>query len=101
MRETETDFETWLVDLAKLLGWMAYHTRDSRRSNEGFPDWVLAKPGRVIFAELKSEEGKLTVEQGQWLALLETSTERYFSGSPVEAYVWRPSDRDRIMEVLT
>lgn len=92
MRESEADFETWLLDLAKLRGWMAYHTHDSRRSNEGFPDWVLWKPGRLIFAELKDNKRQPTPEQRLCLGGLQTLPD--VPGSPVEVYLWRPSDRE-------
>ena len=46
--------------LATRLGCLVYHTRDSRGSDEGFPDLVLVNPTRVIFAELKTRTGKLT-----------------------------------------
>ena len=51
----------------------------------GFPDLVLAKPGRLLFVELKSENGRLSQEQARWLAALGL-TER------AEVKVWRPSD---------
>ncbi len=60
-----------------------YHTHDSRRSPAGFPDCVFAwRSGRVVYAELKSEKGRLTPDQRRWLDYLA------LSGAPV--YVWRP-----------
>lgn len=72
-------------ELALRLGWLIYHTYDSRRSYPGFPDLVLVKPPRVLFVELKREHGRLSRDQQRWLEAL--------SACPgVETYVWRPRD---------
>jgi len=88
---SERDFQQQVTDLASLHGWLIYHTHDSRRSQPGFPDLVLVRE-RVIFAELKTERGKLTRAQRIWLAAL--------AGASVEAYCWRPSDTDTIAAIL-
>lgn len=81
--------------LAKAHGWRCYHTHDSRHSEAGFPDVVLCKPGQpVIFAELKDRTRKVTEAQQVWLAFLARAT-------GVEAYVWRPADREAIRARLT
>ncbi|WP_038037334.1 VRR-NUC domain-containing protein [Thermorudis peleae] len=91
---TEKAFTQQVIELARLLGWTVYHTWLSVRSPAGFPDLVLAKPGRpLILAELKSERGRLSPAQEQWLAVL-----RQVPGICVE--VWRPSEWDRIVAVL-
>ena len=90
---TEKEFLQQVRDLAKLCGWLVYHTHDSRRSPEGFPDLVLVRGDKVIFAELKSEKGRATSAQREWLDALEKVRE-------VEACLWRPSDWDKIVEVL-
>lgn len=102
MKETEADFQSWVADTAMLMGWMIYHARpgQDRRGKwvtplmgqPGFPDLVLARGRRLIFAELKSEDGDVTIEQSSWLAVLDAG--------PAEAYLWRPSDRRKIMEIL-
>ncbi len=74
---------------------LTYHTYDSRRSEYGYPDLTLAKPGRLIFAELKARTGKLTHEQEVWLDILRHSV------PGVEAYCWRPSDFNNIVQILT
>src|SRR5262245_20548546 len=51
---------------ARELGYLTYHTYSSRKSEEGYPDLTLVKPGRLIFAELKSAHGKLTRDQQRW-----------------------------------
>lgn len=89
---SEKDFQATVIALAQAFKWKSYHTHDSRRSTAGFPDLVLARD-RLIVAELKTQKGKVTSEQEGWLAA--------FRRLPfVEVYVWRPSDRDLIEEVL-
>ena len=76
---TERVLQGHVVSMARALGWLCYHTYDSRRSAEGFPDLTLARRGEVLFVELKTERGRVTEAQARWLAEL-----------PV-AYLWRPS----------
>jgi hypothetical protein len=76
-----------------LFGWTRYHTFLSVRSAPGFPDLVLVRPPRLIFAELKSETGKVTDAQQAWLALLEACP-------GCEVYTWRPADLPAIAELL-
>ena len=94
----EKDFMQQIIDLASLRGWHHYHTHDSRGSAEGFPDLVLIRTrendGRIIFAEIKAQKGVASPEQKIWLTLLAAT-------GMVEVYLWRPSDWDRIVEVLT
>lgn len=47
-RISEKAFSQLVVDLARLLGWSVYRTWLSVRSPAGFPDLVLAKPGRPL-----------------------------------------------------
>ena len=90
---TEKKFLQQVRDLAKLCGWLVYHTYDSRRSPEGFPDLVLVRNDKIIFAELKSEKGRTTSAQEMWLKALEKVP-------GVDVHLWRPSDWDRIVEIL-
>ena len=80
----EADFQAQVVKLALVLGWKVYHTHDSRRSHEGFPDLILIRRSRLIVAELKTRKEKTTDEQRQWLAA--------FSGieRSHEVSLWRP-----------
>ena len=86
--------EQWLQqvrELARLKGWLNYHTRSSHRSDPGFPDLVLVRGHRLIFAELKREKGRVTASQRTWLAALEETA---------ETHVWRPSDWERVEQIL-
>lgn len=91
---TEADWQSLVVGVARLHGWMTWHTRDSRGSDPGWPDLVLARPatGEVIFVELKSERGKVTISQQGALDAL--------AACGVETAVWRPSDEAAVMERL-
>ena len=86
---TEAQLQAAVVELAGYLGWLTYHTYDSRRSQAGFPDLVMARGGSLIFAELKSAKGKVSFDQQIWLNSVE---EVGWSAPKVHAYLWRPTD---------
>lgn len=81
---SEIDLQTHILLLARHLGFLAYHTHDSRRSEKGFPDLVLVKEGRLIFAELKRQKGTYGPGQEDWLKALDSTC--------AEVYTWRPLD---------
>ena len=91
----ESELKSKVRELAIRLGWEYYHTNDSRRSEAGFPDLVLVKNKRLIFAELKRQNKDPTTEQKKWLFKLIIS-------DSCEVYVWKPSDwnNDTILNVL-
>ena len=95
----ETDFQEWLRQLAITFGYAYFHVHRAIHSPSGFPDMVMVrlepKP-RLIFAELKTDDLKVSqpsIEQWMWLCILQ-----HIPG--VECYLFRPSDRDWIEEVL-
>jgi hypothetical protein len=81
---SEKAFLAQVRQLAHLLGWLCYHTHDSRRSQPGFPDLTLVRGSRLLFAELKTDTGRVTAAQQQWLDALAAAGQ--------EVYVWRPCD---------
>ena len=89
---SERDWQATVVQLAKLRGWRHYHTHDSRRSAPGFPDLVLVRGERVIFAELKTDTGRVSVAQREWLDALRLT--------PAEVAIWRPRDWDDVQACL-
>ncbi len=96
-KQTEKQFEAALVQYAKLAGWRVYHSFDSRRSEAGWPDLSMVRLGRLVFAELKTEKGRLSGAQLGWQeALLRVA----YSAANVEVFVWRPSDWSEIESVL-
>lgn len=101
---TEEQFLKSVIDLAHVYGWKVAHFRAGMRADgqyrtpvqgdgAGFPDLLLARE-RVIFAELKSDKAAkfLSEPQAEWTLALNTALQ--------EVYVWRPSDWERIVEVL-
>jgi hypothetical protein len=90
---SEKRFQAQVVELARLSGWLCYRTFDSRRSAPGFPDLVMVRPPHLIFAELKSESGRVRPEQDAWLEAL-----RGCEG--VHTRLWRPSDWPKIEDTL-
>jgi hypothetical protein len=93
---SEAAFQQQIIDLARLTGHQVFHTYDSRRSEPGFPDLVIVKATlrRPIFAEIKTEWGKLSDHQELWKAILET-----IPGADYR--LWRPSSWPQIENLLT
>ena len=92
---TEKQWQSQVVQLAKQWGWRVFHPYLSIKSAPGFPDLHLSHEARrqVIYAELKREKGKLTERQGEYLDHLRACGQQVF--------VWRPSDLDEVIEILT
>lgn len=90
---TEAQFQAAVIELAERCGYLVYHTYDSRRSSPGFPDLTITRNGRVIFAELKTQRGRIRPEQRIWLATLAQCP-------GVEVAILRPSDWPRIEAAL-
>ena len=88
---TEKEWQNEVQTLAAWGGWSYYHTHDSRRSQPGFPDLVLWRE-RVIFAELKTEKGRVRPDQKRVMNELKKAG--------ADVYLWRPSDRDEVDAVL-
>jgi hypothetical protein len=97
---TECKFLAQVLQLAKLYGWKTFHCRPARTANswrtpvqgdgKGFPDLVLVKGDRLLFAELKASKGRTTLEQDDWLAAL--------GAVPgVSVHLWRPEDWGAIL----
>jgi hypothetical protein len=96
--EDEKSFQRWLTDLATLNGWRCWHDNFSLRNDAGFLDLFLVRGNRLIIAELKTMRGQVRPEQREWLAALHTVADA--SGGAVSVYLWRPSNRAEIEEVL-
>lgn len=88
----ERELHAWVVDYAVATGWLTYSVPDSRRTPRGFPDLVLIREDRALFIELKTETGRVRVEQEIWLGRMEACG--------LTTRVWRPSDLKEIMDTL-
>jgi hypothetical protein len=105
---SERQFKNDVVAFARALGWLVHHDLPSQRANgswatatqgdSGFPDLVLVHPGNsvhkatVLYAELKTQRGKTTASQEQWLTALRACGQM--------AFVWRPTQMGEIYELL-
>ena len=90
----EAEFQVAVINLAETLKWRVFHCGRSDLSTRnwtarGFPDLVLARDCKVIFAELKSEDGRLAIDQKKWGKILPNW------------HLWRPSDWDEIQAILS
>jgi VRR-NUC domain len=91
---SEAEWQGQVTALAGYNGWRYYHTHDSRRSVAGFPDLVLVRAPRLIFAELKSRTGRISPAQQQWIDQLNACGD-------IEAFIWRPEHIDQVRAVLS
>lgn len=100
MSMSEEDFMRRVIDTARLYGWLVYHQRPTRvrdnrwatamQGDAGLPDLVLARRGRVILAELKTDTGRTGPHQRQWLKNL-----------GAHGRLWRPAQWDVIVRELS
>ena len=102
---TEADLQRSIIIAAREMGWLAYNTYRSMRSEPGFPDLVLVRPPRVMFLELKTAKGRLS--KGRW----NKAGSRFLPGQDswgealddcpgVEYLLVRPADLDAVYEKL-
>lgn len=80
---TEAQFQDQITTLCDWYHLRWHHETDSRRSKAGFPDLVIVG-NTVLFAELKTQTGRLTLEQHQWIDTLRNAG--------AEVHIWRPED---------
>ena len=85
----EKTFQQEVRQIARLYGWADYCAWNSQHSPAGWPDLTLLRPPHLIFAELKTDTGRLTTPQTRTLNLLRGCQH-------ISAYCWEPSDYDRI-----
>ncbi len=100
---TENDLLLQIIDLAHIYGWQVVHFRPALTSKgwrtpvqadgKGFPDLIMLNGKEMIVAEVKSDKGKVSLEQDTWLDA--------FREVGAETFVWRPKDWEAIQERLT
>ena len=105
---SEQDFMNQVIELAHYLGWRVVHFRSVKVQRKdgsvfyqtpvqadgaGFPDVVMIRGERIIVAELKTEKGKVTAKQEEWL-------DAFRATGRVEVFLWRPSDYEAIVDCL-
>lgn len=71
----EAQYVQRIIDTAHLYGWLVTHFRPARtdrgwrtalQGDSGFVDLVLAKAGRVLHVEVKTDKGRVRPDQIAW-----------------------------------
>lgn len=99
---TERVWTRHVIQLAQALNWRVVHFRPARTTKGwrtavegdgiGFPDVLCLRADRLVVAELKTERGKPQQAQTDWLSA--------WQAAGAETFIWRPSDRESMLEVL-
>lgn len=115
---SEEEFRAQVNDVAAIYGWEWMFVKPLRAAGgiwktptfgtlgKGWPDTVFIRPRdrRILFVEFKRELGKVEPDQERVLEVLRSlETTSPFGPAlvgQIEVHVWRPSDFDRIVEVL-
>lgn len=107
LKVSEESFLGQVTTLAELLGWQWVHFRPAKTAHgwrtpvsgplgKGWPDLVLTRPRRLVFAELKSATGQTDTAQAYVLEALRRNLvpPAPFPGvhGPVCVHVWQPVD---------
>lgn len=94
---TEKQFAPTVIALAKTLGWRVHRNWTELHSPKGWPDLICCRQKgtawEMVALELKSEKGKLTEEQEDWLGILDKVP-------GITAKCVRPSDWEEIERIL-
>lgn len=106
---TEAELQSTVVSFAKRTGWAHWHVPDARMQvghrlvgaaqAAGLPDLLLVhRVHGFVFAELKTETGKLRPAQVKALTIMaEAAGPASLSGVRVRVHVWRPRDMDSVI----
>lgn len=106
--QTEAQFQRAYLEFLELHGWIRFHQRpgmlakpDAKGKRQyrtavtadgkGFPDTVAVRE-RVVYAELKRDDGRRTPDQRMWGDRLIAAGQEY--------YCWRPADWPQIERVM-
>ena len=96
-------FTDQVIRAAEMLGWMVYHVRPAKTAHgwrtpvqgvfaAGFPDLVMVKGARVVYAELKGATNGLEPGQEMWRDALLAAGQEW--------HLWRLSQWDEVLAVL-
>jgi hypothetical protein len=73
----------------------------ARTGHSGFVDYIAVRKGRILFIELKSEKGRVSAVQWEWIeALSDVVAALNLHPDEFGVYVFRPSDWQSVLEVL-
>jgi hypothetical protein len=84
---SEDQLQASVEDLLTRLHYLWFHDEDPRRDNAGLPDLIAVHPftGFLLMVELKTQKGKTTTRQSEWLAALQRRRRDHF-----HVAIWRP-----------
>lgn len=99
----KSSFENTVIQAAQFSDWRVAHFRAIQGMNgrwrtpvaaqgKGFPDLVMVRDNRLIFAEIKGEKNQPEPEQKLWLNALEQTC--------AEVYLWRPQHWGDVVKIL-
>ena len=108
LKMSEEELQGGVIDLARLQGWRVAHFRPARTEQgwrtpvaadgKGFPDLLMLRHPRLLVVELKSDRGRMTPEQEQWMhdwmAFAGTLHVGLEVGAKTEigVHIWTPGD---------
>ena len=95
--DTEGTFQAWVVAQARANGYRVHVTlkRLRRASIVADPDWPdleIVGKGRLIYAELKAKNGRMSDGQRGVIAMLQEAGQ--------EVHVWDPTDPEAVLTAL-
>jgi VRR-NUC domain len=100
-RISEQDFQQTVTDALTAFGWRWIHFRPARTErgwrtalsgSPGYPDITAVRGDRILFIEMKAQNGKLRDEQRGWLSAL--------GAAGAEVHCWRPDEWALIEELI-
>ena len=103
---SEDEFRAQVNDVAEILGYQWMFVKPLRAAGgiwktptfgplgKGWPDtlYIHRRTGRTLYVEFKRELGKLEPDQERVIAFLRAAG--------LEAYLWRPSDLESVIEIM-
>jgi hypothetical protein len=87
------DYQWQIVKYAKLHGWKHQYWWRTFKSPKGWLDLVLARPPRLVMAEIKIPPDTIKPEQQEWIDM-------WKQYPLIECYIWLPDDWDTVVKIL-
>ncbi len=81
---TEAELQAAVTEICNAKGLWWFHPHDTRRSNSGWVDLAILGSRGALFAELKSENGRRTMDQIKCAGRIVQAGLQY--------RLWRPAD---------
>ncbi len=102
---TGTHVQERIEEMARLKGWLVYHTHTSRFSEPGFLDLIMLKDVTQLAIECKGEgerliPGRVAHRSGRYLPGQQEWLDAFAGVKVVKSMVARPSNETEILEML-